>query len=284
LASVELSDAISRRGFTINNTSESWLDLFNSYENVIEKIIEFCYTPKTISEIVQEFNYVEVVIKVVFKQLVKNGVLEITGQNHDGQDIYRVINAPSCVSRSVSSDEITKRRRMWNKILVIGDSGVGKTALLRFVDKGKSQDMKDFGFHVHTMTFEYENQTYFVMILESTGKVWKQFWNSHCENAGGVFFVFDTTNPKTLESIDYWADLLPPPEEGVPLVIVENKIDLESQIPEGLIDSYVRKYGADHLRTNAKDDYTLEDAFMRMVTDNLMKEMNINQKPKSDSV
>jgi small GTP-binding protein len=283
LASIGLSDAIPWRGFAVNNTSESWLSFLESYENVVERIVEFCYTPRTIREIVQEFNYVEDVIKVVFKQLVEHGVLEITGQDHDGHDMYRATKVPSRISRGVSSDEITERRRIWNKILVLGDSGVGKTTLLlRFVDKVKGQDMEGFGVHVHNLTFEHENQTYFVVILESTGKVWKQFWKGQCENAGGVFFIFDTTNPKTLESIDYWADVLPSPEEGVPLVIVENKIDLGSQIPEGLVDSYVRKYKADHIRTSAKSDDTLEEAFKRVFMDNLMKE--IDKKQKQDSV
>jgi len=270
----------------VNNTSESWLSFLEVYENVVERIVEFCYTPRTIREIVQEFNYVEDVIKFVFRQLVEHGVLEIIGKNNDGLDVFKGTRPPSTISRGVSIEESIEQRpqsRYWNKILVLGDSGVGKTTLLlRFVDKGKDHDTIGFVFHAHRMTFEYENQTYFVVIWESTGKVWKQFWKRHYENAGGVFFIFDTTNPKTLESIDHWADVLPSPEERIPLVIVENKIDLGSQIPQSLIDSYVEKYGADHIRVSAKDDDNpLEEVFNRMILNNLKKAAGNSQKQDS---
>jgi hypothetical protein len=200
--------------FGVNDKSEWWDAFVDTYGNVIEKIVNFCFTPRTITEVIKEFNIAKAAIKFVFKKLVEYEVLEISAQNLDGQEMYRATEAHSWITRDMSSDKSTKRERMWNKILVLGDSGVGKTALLlRFVDKVDDHDTKNFGFRVHRMTFEYEKQTYFVVILESTGKIWKQFWKGQCENAGGVFFIFDTTNPKTLESIEYWADILPSPEE-----------------------------------------------------------------------
>ena len=267
----------------MNDKSESWDVFEDTYDNMIEKIVKFCFTPRTITEVIKEFNIAEAAIKFVFKKLVENEVLEITAQNLDRQDMYRAIEARSWITRDVSSDESTKRERLWNKILVLGDSGVGKTALLlRFVDKVNEHDTKNFGFRVHRMTFEYENQTYFVVILESTGKVWKKFWKGQCENAGGVFFIFDTTNPKTLENIDYWADILPSPEERVPLIIIENKMDLESQIDKSLVELYVNKYGAEYIRLSAKsDDNSLETALQRMVLSNLTR--NISNRQNQDS-
>ncbi len=95
---------------------------------------------------------------------------------------------------------------------------------------------------------------------------------AYYQNTSGAFFVFDTTRPETIERVDEWIDALFSVTGPIPLVLLENKIDLETAISKKNIKKIVRKYKVDWIRTNAKEDDTnVEEAFTKMTREMLKR-------------
>ncbi|MEM2142471.1 MAG: hypothetical protein QXQ81_04360, partial [Candidatus Thorarchaeota archaeon] len=85
-------------------------------------------------------------------------------------------------------------------------------------------------------------------------------------DSAGAFFVFDTTRPETLDRIDAWIVTLFAVAGPIPVVLVENKTDLPSQMPAGMVESVANRYGFSIVRTSAKVDVNVETAFEEMTT------------------
>jgi small GTP-binding protein len=84
------------------------------------------------------------------------------------------------------------------------------------------------------------------------------------QNASGAFFVFDTTRPDTIERVDELIDTLYDITGPIPLLFLENKVDLETAISKENIKKLVDKYKVDLIRTSAKEDTNVKEAFKKM--------------------
>jgi len=90
-------------------------------------------------------------------------------------------------------------------------------------------------------------------------------------NASGAFFVFDTTRADTIRRIDDWISTLFGVTGKIPLVLVENKVDLPSVIEADAKKQLAQKYKVEILPTSAKDDVNVEEAFTKMTREILSR-------------
>ena len=155
-----------------------------------------------------------------------------------------------------------------HKLVVLGDSGVGKTSLVeRYVYDSFSEELgRTIGaiLHVKWMEFRERNLKLVVWDLggqESFAELREQF----CANASGAFFVFDRTRPETFESIDEWMSALRSAAGDVPVVVVENKIDLESNISEDRVHKEIAERVLRYIKTSASENTNVEEAFTQLV-------------------
>jgi small GTP-binding protein len=98
-----------------------------------------------------------------------------------------------------------------------------------------------------------------------------QLRRAYYQNASGAFFVFDTTRPETIERVDEWLNALFTVTGKIPLVLLENKIDLDSEITDGARDAVIETHGVEILKTSAKEDMNVEEAFQKMTKEILEK-------------
>ena len=91
-----------------------------------------------------------------------------------------------------------------------------------------------------------------------------QLRRAYYQNASGAFFVYDTTRPETVERVDDWLNALFTVTGKIPLVLLENKVDLESEITDGARDAVIEKHGVEIIKTSAKEDMNVEEAFQKM--------------------
>ncbi|MCK5302531.1 MAG: hypothetical protein KAJ96_05250, partial [Candidatus Thorarchaeota archaeon] len=84
---------------------------------------------------------------------------------------------------------------------------------------------------------------------------------------------------QTIERIDEWIDALYGVTGPIPLVLLENKVDLETAISKENIKAIVSKYKVDLIRTSAKEDTNVEEAFKKMTKEILKRARTQRRKP-----
>ncbi|MGY5864427.1 MAG: Rab family GTPase [Candidatus Thorarchaeota archaeon] len=160
------------------------------------------------------------------------------------------------------------------KIVFLGEGAVGKTSLVgRFVYESFEGDyLATIGTDIHIKMQRVGDTMVKLVIWDIAGQDnFAQLRRAYYQNASGAFFVFDTTRPETIERIDEWLNALFTVTGNIPLVLLENKVDLDSEIMEGARDAIIKDHGVEIIQTSAKEDMNVEEAFQKMTKEILEK-------------
>ena len=190
---------------------------------------------------------------------------------------FKTLQSSACFNMS---RVITEDSDDFLKILMIGDSNVGKTSILkRFVD-GRAYNMEDI--HIATIGVDFKIRTIIV-----DGKAIKlQIWDTagqerfhsilpqYYRNAQGVIVVYDVTVQSTFDNVtNIWLKQLeqniPDLKEEVSAILVGNKRDLSERrkVESAEASEIADKLGMKFLETSAHNGYNIEDTFTTMVKD-----------------
>lgn len=149
------------------------------------------------------------------------------------------------------------------KIVMLGDSGVGKTSLVARLTNPNKPLNHDIS---ATMGIEFDTQ----MLETPQGKVKAQIWDTagqerfarvllptYFRKAKGVILVYDITNLKSFESLrQRWMTQLNDHASSDELakLLVGNKSDLdaERQVSRTLAEEFCNEFGLEMLETSAK--------------------------------
>ncbi|MGD9397779.1 MAG: Rab family GTPase [Candidatus Thorarchaeota archaeon] len=154
------------------------------------------------------------------------------------------------------------------KLVFLGDSGVGKTSLVqRYVYDSLAPDIgRTIGAMLHVKSVDFDGAKHKLVVWDLGGQVsFAALREQYCSRASGAFFVFDRTRLETLEHIDDWLDSVYSAAGKIPVVAVENKIDLESVISEEQIQGIVEARGLKWIRTSALENKNVNVAFEELV-------------------
>jgi len=160
------------------------------------------------------------------------------------------------------------------KIVFLGEGAVGKTSLVgRFVYNSFEGDyLATIGTDIHLKMVQVEDTLVKLVIWDIAGQDnFSQLRRAYYQNASGAFFVFDTSRPETIGRIDEWLKALHAVAGDIPLVMLENKVDLKSAVTKEQKDQIIKKYGLKIIPTSAKEDTNVEDAFQEMTRKILTK-------------
>ncbi|KAL7676876.1 hypothetical protein ACOME3_003124 [Neoechinorhynchus agilis] len=168
------------------------------------------------------------------------------------------------------------------KLLLIGDSGVGKSCLLlRFADNVYTDSfVSTIGVDFKIKTTEVDGKTAKLQIWDTAGQErFKTITSSYYRGAQGIIIVYDVTDLESFNHIKTWLeDIERYAYPNVCKLIVGNKCDLTAG---RAVDFNTAKEFADSLNiplieTSAKCSINVEVAFKKMTTE-IMKQ--IAQKP-----
>ena len=155
------------------------------------------------------------------------------------------------------------------KILLVGDSSVGKTTLLlQYVDGKFSEN------HITTIGVEYKDKE----ITVNNRKINLQIWDTSGQeryqsitknfyrNADGILFVFDVTNEESFNHIKNWLMTSEDVEKNFKKIMVGNKIDLEDKIVinKEKADKFAEKKNMKCFLTSAKDGINVDTIFQEI--------------------
>ena len=120
------------------------------------------------------------------------------------------------------------------KIVIIGDSGVGKTNFIFQFDKNSFNSQ-----YVSTVGFDYKTKT--IKLPSSKKKVKIQVWDtagqerymamnkSIFQNAQGIILMYDLTNRNSFDNLDKWLNIISQNISGKVKFLVANKLDLADE-------------------------------------------------------
>jgi len=172
------------------------------------------------------------------------------------------------------------------KLLLIGDSGVGKSCLLlRFADDTYTESyISTIGVDFKIRTIELEGKTVKLQIWDTAGQErFRTITSSYYRGAHGIIVVYDVTDNDTFTNVKQWLQEIDRyASEGVNKLLVGNKSDLT---PKKVVEYSVAKEFADQLsipflETSAKSATNVEQAFLTMAKQ-IKDRMGSNSTPSS---
>jgi len=157
------------------------------------------------------------------------------------------------------------------KLLMIGDSGVGKTCLLLSftTDEFDSDSRSTIGVDLKVKIMNVKNQKVKLTIWDTAGQEqFRTLTSAYYRGAHGVVLVYDVTRAETFRNIREWLKEVEifSTKENVVKALVGNKIDLsarEVEREEG------RQFAEDHgmlfFESSAKTQEGVQQAFQELV-------------------
>ena len=116
------------------------------------------------------------------------------------------------------------------KLILVGDSGVGKTNILsKYLKNNFDPDSKaTVGVEFGTKNIEIDNKKIKVQIWDTAGQErYRSITSTYYKGAKGAFIVYDITRKSTFDNIDKWiGDLKNNGDENMIVYLVGNKSDL----------------------------------------------------------
>ncbi|CAL4085061.1 unnamed protein product, partial [Meganyctiphanes norvegica] len=147
--------------------------------------------------------------------------------------IWPVYSHPSSMCNLI----MASRKKILLKVIILGDSGVGKTSLMnQFVNKKFSNQYKA------TIGADFLTKEVMVDDRLVTMQIWDTAGQERFQSLGVAFYrgadccvlCYDVTSPNSFKSLDSWRDEFliqasPRDPDHFPFVVLGNKIDLENR-------------------------------------------------------
>jgi Ras-related protein Rab-1A len=156
------------------------------------------------------------------------------------------------------------------KLLLIGDSGVGKSCLLlRFADDTYTESyISTIGVDFKIRSIELEGKTVKLQIWDTAGQErFRTITSSYYRGAHGIIIVYDVTDKESFQNIQHWLQEIDKyANEGVMKLLVGNKSDLQSKkvVSYDEAKELADSLGIGFIETSAKNAHNVEQAFTKM--------------------
>jgi Ras-related protein Rab-1A len=153
------------------------------------------------------------------------------------------------------------------KVLLIGDSSVGKTSvLLRYVDDTFNPEFQTtIGVDFKISTFQLNGKVIKLQLWDTAGQDrFKNIVASYYRGAHGIILAFDITNATSFQNVSRWFDEAQNYlQKSVPKLLIGNKADLSSQRAVRTEDAkeLADRLGVQYIETSAKNSQNVKLAF-----------------------
>merc|ERR1740121_3026064 len=156
------------------------------------------------------------------------------------------------------------------KLLLIGDSGVGKSCLLlRFADDTYTESyISTIGVDFKIRTLDLDGKTVKLQIWDTAGQErFRTITSSYYRGAHGIIVVYDVTDRQSFENVAHWMQEIDKyTADGVNKLLVGNKCDLSSKrvVAYDEAQELAESLGVQFVEASAKSAHNVEEAFRAM--------------------
>nr|AFK44865.1 unknown [Lotus japonicus] len=157
------------------------------------------------------------------------------------------------------------------KVVLIGDSGVGKSNLLsRFTRNEFCLESKStIGVEFATRTLEVEGRMVKAQIWDTAGQErYRAITSAYYRGALGALLVYDVTKPTSFENVTRWLkELRDHADANIVIMLIGNKTDLKHLRGVATEDaqSYAEKEGLSFIETSALEATNVDKAFQTIL-------------------
>jgi len=157
------------------------------------------------------------------------------------------------------------------KIVLIGDSSVGKTSLIhRFVEDTYVADQPNtIGVDFFAKKLQIEGKTHSIQIWDTAGQErFKSMIRTYFRSASAALLVFDLTKKASFDHVNAWLTTVQEDmDPKAPIVIVGSKSDLVDQraIPEKNVRSFANKLGLEYFEVSSLNSEGVQNLFKSTV-------------------
>ncbi|XP_072221601.1 ras-related protein Rab-15-like [Leuresthes tenuis] len=156
------------------------------------------------------------------------------------------------------------------RLLILGDSGVGKTCMMRRFTEGEfdPSHISTIGVDFKMKTVEVDGIKVRVQIWDTAGQErYQTITKQYYRRAQGIIFVYDITHQPSFQHIAKWAsDVDECAPDDVQRILVGNKADdeLRRQVTKHQGGVLAETYEMDFFETSASTSSNINEAFIRL--------------------
>ncbi|XP_034106015.1 ras-related protein Rab-18 [Drosophila sulfurigaster albostrigata] len=156
------------------------------------------------------------------------------------------------------------------KLLIIGESGVGKSSLVRRFVENKFDENHDvtIGMDFKSAVMNVDGIDYKVALWDTAGaERFRSLTPSFYRKALGAILVYDITDRDSLVKLEAWLAEVDSFSDNpnIAIIVVGNKIDKDRVVDREEGRKFARKHRALFIETSAKCDQFVSDAFRDIV-------------------
>jgi len=177
------------------------------------------------------------------------------------------------------------------KVVLIGDSGVGKSNLLsRFTRNEFNLETKStIGVEFATRSIRTEGKTIKAQIWDTAGQErYRAITSAYYRGAVGALLVYDIAKYSTFKNVERWLnELRENADRNIVIMLVGNKSDLRHlrEVPTEEAKGFSEKHKLSFIETSALDSTNVELAFQNILTEiyHIMSRPNFTDEPTETS-
>jgi len=156
------------------------------------------------------------------------------------------------------------------KILLIGDSGVGKSSLLtRFCDDSFSdKQLTTIGVDFKVKYVELKNTKFKLAVWDTAGQErFRTLTSSYYRGAHALILVYDTSDRQTFSNLTYWVEEVRKysTNPDAVVMVVGNKVDASRAVTTAEGREFAFTHSAVFIETSAKTRQGVRDAFEELL-------------------
>lgn len=180
-----------------------------------------------------------------------------------------------CYTSPAPAPDLITSPKTEKKVVILGESGVGKTSILNLYVKGEFMEgyQVTLGGSFIQAKVPLNGSTVVLDVWDTAGQErFRSLVSMFYRHATAAVIVFDVTNKESFEMCEYWVKKLQDQEPECLLFLVANKIDkTDSTVSLAEAEEYAKANNMDFISVSAKTNTNIQLLFSKLAESIVLK-------------